>query len=63
MPVDPHSPHKTRVSVTFTIQFIERMDRLIREGINMDRQDIIRVAVSDYLEKRGLPLTLWEAEG
>jgi len=57
------SVDKTRVSVTFTSQFIERMDRLVREGFDLDRQALIRSAVSDYLEKRGLPLTLEEAEG
>jgi len=62
MSVDPHAPHKTRVSVTFTSPFMERMDRMIEEGIVLDRQELIRAAVREYLEKHGLTITLEEAE-
>jgi len=54
------SVDKTRVSVTFTNPVLERMDRLIREGFDLDRQELIRAAVYLYLEKRGLPLTIEE---
>ena len=59
---DPHTTHKTRVSVTFTSPFLERMDRLVYEGLVLDRQDLIRAAVREYLEKHGLPIILEEAE-
>jgi len=57
------SLNKTRVSVTFTNPVLERMDRLVREGFDLDRQALIRSAVNDYLEKHGLLIILEEVSG
>jgi len=62
MSADPHTTHKTRVSVTFTDPFLKRIDRLVEEGLVLDRQDLIRTAVREYLERHGLPLILEEVE-
>lgn len=54
------SAHKRRFSVTLTPPYIDRLDRLVRKGIDMNHQDAIRAALRRYFEYHGIPLTLEE---
>jgi len=56
------SVHKKRFSVTLTTPFLERLDRLVKEGINIDPQAAIREALKRYFEYHGMPITVEEVE-
>ncbi|MBA7636004.1 hypothetical protein ES703_43617 [subsurface metagenome] len=54
---------KRRFSVTLTLVHVTRLDRLVKEGIDMDHQSAIRNALRMYFEYHGMPIKLKEAEG
>jgi len=55
------SAKKRRFSVTLTPPFVDRLDRLVKEGIDLDHASAIRSALKMYFEYHGIPLTLEEA--
>jgi len=55
------SVRKRRFSVTLTGPYIDRLDRLVEDGIDLDHQDAIRNALRQYFQYYGIPLTLEES--
>ena len=52
-----------RFGVTLPSQYVDRLDRLVESGIDMDHSSAIRTALVRYFEYCGIPLTHEEAEG
>ena len=46
--------NKKRYSMTLTDRYVERLDRLIQEGVYMDQQDAIRAALRLLFQHHGL---------
>ena len=46
--------NKKRYSVTLTEIYIARMDRLVEEGVYLDHQDAIRVALRSLFQHHGM---------
>jgi len=57
------SVKKTRLMVTLTKPYVDRLDRLVLTGFYMERQAAMREALRWLFERHGIPLTLEEAEG
>ena len=57
------SAKKTRVAITLTEPYADRLDRLVLTGFYMERQDALREALRRLFEHHGIPLTLEEDEG
>ena len=55
------SKKRTRFSVTLTPPYIERMERLVKAGIFLDNQEIIRLAMRRLFKEQGIPMTIEEA--
>ena len=56
------SAKKTRLMVTLTKAYVDRLDRLVETGFYMERQAAMREALRRLFEHHGIPLTLGEAE-
>jgi Arc/MetJ-type ribon-helix-helix transcriptional regulator len=54
---------KKRFSVTFTTPYIQRLDRLVKEGLYIDHQAAIRAAMRRLFEYHKIPLTIEEVSG
>jgi len=46
---------RERVSVLLTEPYLDGLDRLVKEGIYLDRQSVIRDAIWQLLEKHRIP--------
>lgn len=57
------SVEKTRVSLVLTKPYVDRLERLVENGLYMERQEVIRHALRLHFVYHGIPLTLEEAEG
>uniref|UniRef100_A0A6M3M1J9 Putative ribbon-helix-helix protein repressor n=1 Tax=viral metagenome TaxID=1070528 RepID=A0A6M3M1J9_9ZZZZ len=57
------SVYKERVTLTLTKPYLDGMDRLRREGIYMERAEVIRDALRLLLEVRGIPPFYPEVRG
>jgi len=57
------SVKKTRFSVTLTPPYVERLERLVKAGLFLDNQEIIRIAMRRLFKDQGIPLTIEEIEG
>ena len=57
------SVKKTRFSVTLTTPYVDRLDSIVKEGIDLDHASAIRTALRMYFEHLGMHLTLKEAYG
>ena len=55
-------PHRTRFSVTLTPPYIERLDRLVKSGLFLDNQEIIRIAMRRLFKDQGIPMTIEEID-
>jgi len=53
---------KRRFSVTLTMPYVDRLNRLVNKGIDMTHQDAIRSALGQYFEYHGMPIILVAGE-
>ena len=53
---------KKRLSVSLTPAYVDRLDRLVKEGIYFEYQTAIRDALRRLFEHHGVPLTIKEGE-
>jgi len=54
---------KIRFSVTLTPPYLDRLDRLVKAGLFLDNQEIMRIAMRRLFKDQGIPLTIEEVEG
>ena len=57
------SVKKKRVGITLTKPYVDRLDRLVKKGLYLDHQDVIREALRQLFTDHGIPIVLKEAEG
>jgi len=57
------SAKRKRIGVSLTKPYLDGMDRLVREGLFMEQQELIRAALRLYLGIQGIPPFYLEAEG
>jgi len=55
--------YKERVNTTFTKPYIDFMNRLVKNGLFLNRGAVIMEALRLLSEKHGLPIIEEEAEG
>lgn len=54
---------KTRISVTLTQDYVEKLDKLVEEGLYLARGEIIREALRDIFRGHELLQSTKEASG
>ena len=54
---------RNRVSMTLTTPYLEALDRLVKKGLYLEKQEAIRDALRIFFEIRGIPPFYPEAEG
>ena len=57
------SASKRRISVTLTSPYLDRLDHLVKDGVDIDQPSAIRSALRMYFEHHRIPLTLKEGLG